>query len=143
MTRKLDKEHNEKLRSITMEREISQKEDMNRRARSCTIGSAGGGVMELCLRTEHYGTIWYQFNPVEAVEMMGQLAAAAGVEMAVRPRKDFASWRPWDSPLPASAHWMGTGSYQLSEEDQMNLFEKKTQELEGKRDNNLLPPQEK
>ena len=63
MTRKLDKEHNEKLKSIAMEREISQKEDMNRRARSCTIGTAGGGILELCLRTEQYGTIWYQFNP--------------------------------------------------------------------------------
>lgn len=143
MTRKLDKEHNEKLKSIALQNEIENRDNMSRRARSCTIGNAGGGVMELCLRTEKYGTIWYQFNPVEAVEMMGQLAAAAGVEMAVRPRKDFASWRPWDSPLPASAHWMGTGSYQLPEEEQMNLFEKKSQELEGKRDNNLLPPQEK
>jgi len=131
MTRKLDKEHNEKLKSIAMQNEIANRDHMNRRARSCTIGTAGGGILELCLRTEHYGTIWYQFNPVEAVEIMGQLAAASGIEMAVRPRKDFASWRSWDTNLPGSVHWMGTAPWQLNDDDRQELIESKIREIEN------------
>ena len=140
-----DAEHLEKLKKLSQEREIHHREvNEKTRARSLTVGTAGGGILEISLRSDYYGAIWYQLHPVEAVEVIGQIAAAAGLEVGIRPRKDFATWRPWDSPLPGSVHWMGTAAYQLKEEEQRTLFEMKKEELEGKRDtNNLLPPQEK
>lgn len=137
MSKKLDAEHAEKLRSLAMEDELHNRENIKRRARSFTIGTAGGGVLEVCLRTDNYGTIWYQFNPVEAVEIIGQLAAAAGIEIAIRPRKDFASWRAWDSDLPGSVHWMGAAPWQLDDGDRQKLIESKKKEVESSQ--NSLP----
>lgn len=105
------------------------------RARSFTVGSAGGGVLELGMRGD-FATLWYLVQPVEVVEIINQLAAAAGLEVATRPRQDYASWRGWDTSLPPSVHWMGAAPWQLSEEDRALLSEvKQNKKLSESKDN--------
>jgi hypothetical protein len=106
--------------------ELADLKQRQTRARSLSVGTAGGGVIELNMRGD-FANLWFQMNPTEAIEIIGQLAAASGVEIAIRPRNDFASWRGWDTSLPASVHWLGTAPWQLSEEDRALLAEAKGQ----------------
>lgn len=91
------------------------------RARSITIGQATGGVIEIGMRGEH-AQLWYLVNPVEAVEIIEQLAAAAGLEIAKRPKQDFTSWRSWDLDQPESTHWKGTAPWQMNDKDKKQLL---------------------
>jgi hypothetical protein len=106
--------------------ELADLKQRQTRARSLSVGNAGGGVIEINMRGD-FANLWFQMNPTEAIEIIGQLAAASGVEIAMRPRNDFASWRGWDTSLPASVHWLGTAPWQLSEEDRALLAEAKGQ----------------
>ena len=62
------------------------------RARSITVGTAFGGIVEINLRAD-IGTVYAQMQPTEAIEFIEQLAAGVGVEIAMRPKRNFASWR--------------------------------------------------
>ena len=77
------------------------------RARSFTVGTTTGGLVEVNMRGDH-ANLWYILHPVEAVEIMEQIAAACGVQIAMRPKQDFSAWRSWDTTLPASTHWLGS-----------------------------------
>jgi hypothetical protein len=110
----------QKIQNIYEENELASLEQNKTRARSFSIGSACGGIIEVSMRGD-FSNLWYLLQPVEAVEMINQLAAAAGIEVAMRPRQDFASWRSWDTSLPASVHWMGSAPWQLSDEAREQL----------------------
>lgn len=112
------------------ENELADLKQRQTRARSLSVGTAGGGVIELNMRGD-FANLWYQMQPTEAIEIIGQLAAACGVEIAMRPRQDFASWRSWDPTLPASVAWMGTAPWQLSEEDRNLLVEAKAKNIKA------------
>jgi hypothetical protein len=96
------------------------------RARSITIGQASGGVIEIGMRGDH-AQLWYLVNPVEAVEIIEQLAAAAGLEIAKRPKQDFTSWRSWDLEQPEYTHWKGAAPWQIDEKNrkQLSKFEER------------------
>jgi hypothetical protein len=100
------------------------------RARSVTIGTAFGGVVELIMRSDA-ATIWAQMQPVEAIELMEQIAAGCGVEIAMRPKQNFASWRGWEEILDRSITgnnlpWKGSAPYQLrQDEEELKLLEEK------------------
>lgn len=65
------------------------------RARSVTVGTAFGGVIELMMR-KHDGSItWATMQPVEVMELIHQLSAGIGCHIHIQPRQDFASWRAW------------------------------------------------
>jgi hypothetical protein len=52
-------------------------------------------------------------QPVEAIEMIHQLAASVGCHIHVYPRKDFASWRGWkinEQPLLQNQNFNSPGS---------------------------------
>jgi len=75
--------------------ELSREGDLNR-GRSISVGSAGGGVCELSVRTHDGRSIWYVMQPVEVTELIHQLAANIGCHIHLQPRKDFGSWRQWN-----------------------------------------------
>ena len=100
------------------------------RARSLTIGTATGGIIEVGMRGD-FSSLWYLLQPTEAVEIIGQLAAAAGIEIAMRPRQDFASWRSWDTSMPPSVAWMGAAPWQLSDEARAELEAAKAKNIKS------------
>ena len=112
------------------ENELASLKQNQTRARSLSVGTAGGGVIELNMRGD-FANLWYQMQPTEAIEIIGQLAAAAGIEIAMRPRQDFAAWRSWDTTLPASVIWMGASPWQLSEQDRNLLSEAKAKNIKA------------
>ena len=110
----------QKIHELYEENELANLKQTQTRARSFTVGTTTGGIIEVGMRGD-FANLWYLLQPVEAVEIINQLAAAAGLEIAMRPRQDFATWRGWDTSLPPSVHWMGAAPWQLSEEDRAQL----------------------
>ena len=66
------------------------------RARSVTVGTCGGGSLELHMRGDYHSS-WMLLTPVEALELAEQLAAASGVHVAMKPKNDFSAWRGWNA----------------------------------------------
>ena len=110
----------QKIHDLYEENELANLQQTQTRARSFTIGTTTGGIIEVGMRGD-FSNLWYLLQPVEAVEIINQLAAAAGLEVAMRPRQDFATWRGWDTSLPPSVHWMGAAPWQLSDEQRAEL----------------------
>lgn len=134
MARKKETNFHEEVKAIDEQSHIAGLKQSQTRARSLTIGTTTGGIIEVAMRGD-FSNLWYLLHPVEAVEIINQLAAAAGLEVATRPRNDFASWRSWDTQLPDSVHWMGTAPWQLSPEQR--------EELGAVKVKNLKPVEEK
>lgn len=65
------------------------------RSRSVTVGTAFGGVTEISMRGDAGEVLWCLLQPVEAIELIHQLAANVGCHIAIKPREDFSSWRGW------------------------------------------------
>jgi hypothetical protein len=120
----------QKINDLCEENEYASIKQNQTRARSLSVGTAGGGIVELNMRGD-YGNLWYQMQPTEAIEIIGQLAAAVGVEIAMRPRQDFSSWRSWDTSLPPSVAWMGAAPWQLTEEARMELEAAKAKNIKA------------
>lgn len=74
--------------------EAAQKGEVNR-ARGVLIGTAFGGTVEISLRREDGLTVFAILQPVEAIEILHQMAASLGCHLQLAPRNDFASWRNW------------------------------------------------
>jgi hypothetical protein len=110
----------QKIHELYEENELANLQQSQTRARSFTVGTTTGGIIEVGMRGD-FSNLWYLLQPVEAVEIINQLAAAAGLEVAMRPRQDFATWRGWDTSLPPSVHWIGTAPWQLSDEQRAEL----------------------
>ena len=66
------------------------------RARSVTVGTCGGGSLELHMRGDYHSS-WMSLTPVEALEIAEQIAAASGVQVAMKPKNDFSAWRGWNA----------------------------------------------
>lgn len=77
------------------------------RARSITVGTAFGGTLEVGMRDIRGQHLYAILQPVEAIELIHQLAAAAGCHIHLQPRKDFASWRNWKYTEEELAHYRG------------------------------------
>lgn len=115
----------EKLKELELEEHLhNSQSNIKNRARSISIGSCGGGMIEINMRN-HYDHMYYIANPVEVVELIGQLAASCGVEVAMRPREDFASWRSWDTNLPSGIEFMGAAPFQLTAEKRKSIGDAK------------------
>lgn len=120
----------QKIHQIYEENELANLESNKYRARSFTVGTTTGGILEVGMRGD-YGHLWYLLQPVEAVEIIGQLAAAAGIEIAMRPKQDFSAWRSWDTSLPSSTFWVGAAPWQLAEEERLKLEETKAKNIKA------------
>lgn len=76
------------------------------RARSVTVGTCFGGTTEIMMRGNN-GYLWTPMQPVEVVELINQLAANIGCHVALKPKKDFASWREWRVTKEEQKHLNG------------------------------------
>ena len=83
------------------------------RARSVTVGTAFGGIVELNMRSIDGNVIWCLLQPVEAIEFIHQLAASVGCHIHIQPRKDFSSWRKWsDLGIGHASHFDDPADHQ-------------------------------
>ena len=130
MNKKKVSKTRQQIHEIYEQNELASLKQNQTRARSFTVGTTTGGIIEVGMRGD-FANLWYLLQPVEAVEIIGQLAAAAGVEIAMRPRQDFASWRSWDTSLPSSVHWIGSAPWQISEEERLKLEEAKKKNIKA------------
>ena len=85
LQKELDKRH--KLR------QLETLEANDTRAQSVTVGTAGGGTVEITMRSPSGKFLWNTYQPVEVIELINQLAAGVGCHIQILPRQDFASWR--------------------------------------------------
>lgn len=104
-----------KINKFYEENELANLEANKNRARSFTVGTAFGGIIEVSMRGDHHN-LWCLLQPVEAVEFIEQLAAAAGLQVALRPKQDFASWRGWNVDTE-NKYWVGSAHWQLGNDD--------------------------
>lgn len=120
----------QKIHQLYEENELANLEANKTRARSFSVGTTTGGIIEVSMRGD-YSHLWYLLQPVEAVEMINQLAAASGLEVAMRPRQDFATWRGWDTETPGGTFWIGAAPWQLGEEDRLKIEESKIKNIKS------------
>lgn len=85
----------EKLRQMEAEMDLENRESNRNRARSITVGTSFGGTSEIMMRGDGGRHLWCVMQPCEVVELINQLAANVGCNIALKPRDDFASWRDW------------------------------------------------
>lgn len=141
MTKKKVSATRQKIQEIYEQNEYTDLKNNQSRARSFSVGTTTGGIIEVSMRAD-IGNLWYLLHPVEAVEMIEQLAAAAGLQVALRPKQDFTTWRSWDTTIPGCIHWIGTAPWQMSDEQRENLTalkEKNIKEIvEFKKEVNIL-----
>ena len=120
----------QQIHSLYEENELASLKQNQTRARSLSVGTANGGIVELNMRGD-FSNLWFQMQPTEAIEIIGQLAAAVGIDIAMRPKQDFSSWRSWDTSLPASIQWMGAAPWQLTEEQRVELEAAKAKNIKA------------
>jgi len=91
-----------RLEQIKLEQQLFDAEQQLRsaksnstRSRSVNVGTAFGGVTEISMRGDAGEALWCLLQPVEAIELIHQLAANVGCHIAIKPREDFSSWRGW------------------------------------------------
>ena len=90
-----DKELQKELDRRHKLRQLETLEANNTRAQSLTVGTAGGGTVEITMRSASGKFLWNIYQPVEVIEFINQLAAGIGCHIHIMPRQDFASWRDW------------------------------------------------
>jgi hypothetical protein len=103
----------EKINQIYEENELANLISNKNRARSITIGTALGGVVEISMRGD-YHDLWLIMQPVEVIELIEQLAAGIGIQIAMRPKQDFAAWRGWDVESD-DRYWAGAAPWQIED----------------------------
>lgn len=125
-----------KINHMYEENEYASLEQNRNRARSITIGTAFGGAIEVNMRGDFH-SLWCILSPVEAVEVLEQLAAAAGVQVATKPKDDYSAWRGWDVNNINHIHWKGAAPWQVAPENrhapkELEASEEPKQLLPGK-----------
>jgi hypothetical protein len=103
----------EKINNIYAENEYANLLQNKTRARSVTVGTAFGGVVEISMRGD-YSAVWAILQPVEVIELIEQLSASVGVQVAMRPKQDFAAWRGWNVDME-DRHLAGCSPWQIEE----------------------------
>ena len=137
MPKKEESEIRKKINKVCEENEYANIQQNKNRARSITVGTAFGGAIEVNMRGD-YHSLWCILSPVEAIEILEQLAAAAGVQVASKPKDDYSAWRGWDIDNVNHIHWKGSAPWQVDPENRY-----KPKELEGSKEpKQLLPGKE-
>lgn len=109
-----------KINALCEENELLSIQQNRNRARSITVGTAFGGTVEVHMRSD-IASVYAQMQPTEAIELIEQLAAGVGVEIAMRPKVNFASWRGWEEVIGQRVSfdkiaWKGAAAWQLDGE---------------------------
>lgn len=138
--RKDESEIRKQIQEAYEQNELDSIFAMRHRARSIAAGTAFGGVVEITMRTEN-NYMYAQMQPIEVVELIEQLAAGIGVEVALRPKVNFASWRGWEEVIDQrigwdKIAWKGSAAWQLGGEK----LEKNAMQLESGKEIKQLSP---
>ena len=83
------------INNMAEENEYKNMQQNRDRARSVTVGTCGGGTLEMHMRGDYHSS-WMSLTPTEALEIAEQLASACGVKLAMKPKNDFSAWRGWN-----------------------------------------------
>ena len=75
------------------------------RCQALTVGTAGGGIIEIGMKSNEGYYCWNHLQPVEVIEFIHQLAGQVGCHIAIQPRKDFSSWREWNITEEEQLHF--------------------------------------
>ena len=102
-----DKELQKELDRRNKLRQLETLEANDSRAQAITVGTAGGGTVEITMRSASGKFLWNTYQPVEVIELINQLAAGVGCHINILPRQDFASWRDWKVSSEELAHARG------------------------------------
>lgn len=118
MTKEKITKTRKKIHNLYEENEYNSVKGLQNRARSISVGTAFGGIVEISLRTDTHH-VYAQIQPTEVIEFIEQLAAGVGVEIAMRPKLNFASWRGWEEVIDQrigwdKIAWKGTAAWQLN-----------------------------
>lgn len=89
------RERKKAIEDFSRQQDVYNITEAANRARSVTVGTAFGGTTELTMRRGDGSFTFAILQPVEAIELIHQLAANVGCHLQLVPRKDFASWRDW------------------------------------------------
>lgn len=130
MPQKKLSETRQKIHEAYEQNEYADLKQNQNRARSFSVGTTTGGIVEVSMRGD-FGNLWYLLHPVEAAEIIEQLAAAAGLQVALRPKQDFTTWRSWDTSTPGCAHWIGAAPWQLGDEQREYLTAMKEKNIKA------------
>lgn len=134
-----------KINKFYEENELANLESNKNRARSFTVGTAFGGILEVSMRSD-YNHMWCILQPVEAVEFIEQLAAAAGLQVALRPKQDFSSWRGWNVETD-NKYWVGAAHWQIGNDDSSTKIlegsEEEPKQLPEPKENKKTPTKKK
>jgi len=112
MAKKEPSELRKKIHQMHEENEYNSLLQNRNRARSITVGTCFGGIVEVSMRGD-FAAMYTPLQPVEAVEFLEQLAAACGLEIAMRPKQDFSTWRAWDDEN--AGYWKGAADWQVNQ----------------------------
>lgn len=93
----------ERQRKMQLQQVNNELQAANNRARSVSVGTAFGGAIDLTMRRPDGVCTYAILQPVEAIEILHQLAAAVGCHLNLQPRQDFSSWRVWKNLEPQGA----------------------------------------
>jgi hypothetical protein len=121
MPQKKLSETRKKIHEIYEQNEYADLKQNQNRARSFSVGTTVGGIIEVSMRADS-ASLWYLLYPVEVAEIIEQLASAAGLQVALRPKQDFTTWRSWDATSPDFSHWIGASPGQMTNEQREYLF---------------------
>jgi hypothetical protein len=143
MTKDKLSKNRKKINELCEENEIDSINSNRYRARSITVGTAFGGIVEISMRTQS-GYMYAQLQPTEAIELIEQISAGIGVEVAMRPKVNFASWRGWEEVIEQrigfdKIAWKGAAAWQLDGDK----LEENLQLKGGGVTKQLLPAKEK
>jgi hypothetical protein len=112
-SKKKESKIREQINQIYEENELANLIANKNRARSITVGTAFGGSVEISMRGD-YHDLWVVIQPVEVIELIEQLASGIGLQIAMRPRQDFATWRGWDVDAQ-DRYWAGSAGWQIEQ----------------------------
>jgi hypothetical protein len=136
MTKKKISRTRQKIHEIYEQNEYASLVSNQNRAKSFLVGTTTGGIVEVSMRADT-ANLWYLLHPVEAVEVIEQIAAAVGLQVALRPKQDFSTWRSWDTTIPGCVQWLGAAPWQMSDEQReylTGLKEKNIEAIEGSKE---------
>jgi len=102
----------QRLRKLEEENQYQGMLQNRTRARTVAVGGCGNGMIEVSMRGD-FASLWVLLQPVEAVELLEQIAAACGVEVATRPKQNFSAWRKWENDDERTAMLKGASPWEI------------------------------
>jgi hypothetical protein len=141
MAKNKPSEIRKKIIQVYEENEYANLLQNKNRARSLNVGTAFGGIVEVSMRGD-YHHLWCPLQPVEVVEVIEQLAASAGLQIAIRPRQDFATWRGWNAN-DETRYWLGSAPWQAPRMKEAVEEEAKLLESKDNKETKKLPQAKK